>query len=114
MGEMQNRTDSYPGVGYPGGYYERHNNETLPTSPSAPSVGGGSGMNLANSTVPSGCDCQQMENLSNPTPPGGVAGALPEGAPGAGGLPEGAPDAGGLPEGAPAAGGDTAEGGSAK
>lgn len=95
MGEMQNRTDSYPGVGYPGGYYDRHNNETLPTSPSAPSVGGG--MNLANSTVPSGCDCQQMENLNNPTPPGGVAGGNPA-----------------LPEGAPAVGGDNAEGGSAE
>lgn len=71
-GEMNNRTGSYPGSGYPGSYYETHGNDSLPTSPSAPEMNGNGGMDLANSTVPSACDSDPIDNVNNPTAPAAV------------------------------------------
>lgn len=69
-GEMSNRTSGTPGSGYPGGYADRHGNESLPTAPPPPEANGG--MNLANSTVPSACDSQNIDNVNNATPPSGT------------------------------------------
>lgn len=69
-GEMQNRSDSYPGSGYPGGYYDRHGNESAPTAPPGPEMQGG--LAMANSTMPSACDGANPENVNNPTAPSGV------------------------------------------
>lgn len=48
-----------------GGYYANHSNESSPTSPS---VSGGS-LNLQNSSMAStGCDCSQVSNVQDVTP----------------------------------------------
>lgn len=80
QGEMSNRSATVPGSGYPGGYADRHGNDSLPTAPPGPD---GSelqgGLTMANSTVPpanSACDSENLENA--PTAPSGV----PTGAPG--------------------------------
>lgn len=52
-----------PGSGYAGEYYDNHSNETSPTSPS---VSGGS-MNVQNSSLPAG-DCSQINNVQETVP----------------------------------------------
>lgn len=59
---------SLPGQGYPEEYYEAHSNDTSPTSPS---VSGGS-LNLQNSTSATNiCDCNQAGG-SDVNAPGGT------------------------------------------
>lgn len=77
-GELDNRTSSVPGSGYPGEYYAGHSNETAPTSPT---MNAGS-VDVQNSSLPtSTCDSGQMDNLSQ------TAGGSPAEASGASGVP---------------------------
>lgn len=74
---------SAAGTGYAGDYYNRHNNESLPTSPS---LNTGS-MNVQNSNLTQGCgDSSQMNNVQEmvPTDAAGQAGDAGQAASGAG------------------------------
>lgn len=68
-GDGAGGNSSLPGSGYPNEYYETHSNDTSPTSPS---VSGGS-LNIQNSTSTTNiCDCNQMGGSDNGNAPGGT------------------------------------------